>query len=85
MQNLICIAKSEGSDISTLSHFSLFRAVSAMSAPLASIRTIISVAKERQALKNLPVERLDDIGYSTQDVETEANRGVWDVPSHWKR
>nr|WP_325249670.1 DUF1127 domain-containing protein [Amylibacter sp.] len=41
--------------------------------------------KERRALTRLSNQQLSDIGITRAEADAEANRGLWDVPNHWKR
>ena len=52
--------------------------------PIALLITWASLARQRRALAALDSTQLDDIGLTAQDAEIEANRAVWDVPSHWR-
>ncbi|SDX35327.1 DUF1127 domain-containing protein [Litoreibacter albidus] len=44
----------------------------------------ISLYRQRRALAGLDDTRLNDIGVSRSDAESEALRPVWDAPQHWK-
>lgn len=44
-----------------------------------------ALRKQRAMLKSLPAERLADLGVSAKQAHQEANRPIWDVPSHWLR
>lgn len=69
----------------TLSNIGLSRIFAGKSTTRPTLQTLLAVAKERHILKNLSKERLNDIGYSEGEVNLEANRPLWDVPSHWRR
>lgn len=71
--------------MSTRPFFGILRMFDSENTRRISLRTLLSVAKERQTLKDLPAERLSDIGYSAAEAQIEANRALWDVPRHWKR
>ena len=69
----------------TLSNLGILRNTSATRHPFRTLRTMLRVANERHALKNLPADRLRDIGRTAHEAEVEANRTLWDVPNHWRR
>lgn len=71
--------------MNALSQFGILRIFNRPSVQRLSLRTLLSVAKERRDLRNLPADRLNDIGYTQTEAEKEANRPAWDVPHHWKR
>jgi uncharacterized protein YjiS (DUF1127 family) len=48
------------------------------------IATVIQTRRERVALSQLDAHRLDDLGLSPDQAQREANRPIWDVPSHWQ-
>ena len=55
--------------------------------PLRLLRQIghwAALARSRQALARLDAHLLRDIGLTRHEAETEANRALWDVPSHWR-
>ena len=85
MQNTICIAKQKGNPMFSLSQKSLSTLFMGATRPAASLRTLLSVAKERRVLKTLSQEQLSDNGYSAKEAAAEADRPMWDVPKHWKR
>ncbi|MBM7066674.1 DUF1127 domain-containing protein [Actibacterium sp. 188UL27-1] len=41
--------------------------------------------RERHRLKDLDPHMLNDIGLTSEDVRSELNRPIWDVPAHWMR
>lgn len=43
-----------------------------------------NVWRQRQALKSLNREALEDIGISYRDASNEARRSFWDAPSTWR-
>ncbi len=45
----------------------------------------LSVYRQRQRLRRLSDDLLDDIGISRDEAETEAKRRLWDAPNHWHR
>lgn len=47
--------------------------------------TMISVARQRQALGQLDQAQLNDIGVTFKAAQTESTRGFWDVPAHWTK
>lgn len=71
--------------MSILSLFGILRGFTRTQPPRTPLRTLLCVARERQTLKDLPADRLADIGYTATEAQTEANRPLWDVPRHWKR
>lgn len=44
----------------------------------------ISLLRQRQTLKSLDAQALDDIGLTRDEALTEANRSIWDAPDSWK-
>lgn len=46
---------------------------------------LLTIHRERHALKTLDAHMLDDIGITRNQAETEAERPVWDAPSRWLR
>lgn len=50
---------------------------------LAWIATVVETRRERAALAQLDASRLEDIGLTRAQADHEANRPIWDVPSHW--
>ncbi|WP_371168491.1 DUF1127 domain-containing protein [Aliiroseovarius sp. 2305UL8-7] len=51
--------------------------------PLAWLSHAFETHRERRALARLDAQRLEDIGVNYREAQREANRPVWDVPSHW--
>ncbi|MDJ1007808.1 MAG: DUF1127 domain-containing protein [Paracoccaceae bacterium] len=45
----------------------------------------MALYRQRHRLSELPDHLLDDIGVSREAAEAEADRPVWDAPSHWLR
>ena len=45
---------------------------------------IIDMWRSRQHLKRLDDRALADVGLSSKDALTEANRPIWDVPATWR-
>lgn len=41
--------------------------------------------QQRKVLSELEPHLLDDIGVTKNMADREANRPVWDIPSHWLR
>ncbi|MBK4217104.1 DUF1127 domain-containing protein [Paracoccus caeni] len=52
---------------------------------LKRIITMFDVRKTRLDLAHLSDEQLRDIGVTREQVETELQRPVWDVPNNWRR
>ena len=46
---------------------------------------MMSLHRERHALRNLDAHLLNDIGHTHASAKDEANRPVWDAPSRWLR
>ena len=46
---------------------------------------MLSLHRERHALRNLDAHLLNDVGLTHENAEDEANRPVWDAPSRWLR
>jgi len=44
-----------------------------------------STWRQRQILKSLEAEALDDIGLTKDEADKEARKPIWDVPAHWRR
>lgn len=40
--------------------------------------------RQQQALLRLDDHMLSDIGLTRSEAQTEANRPVWDAPTHWR-
>lgn len=51
---------------------------------LTVLATWAKLRRQRRHLKTLTPAQLCDIGISRSQATTEANRPVWDVPSHWR-
>lgn len=49
------------------------------------LATMIAVARQRRALRNLDDHLLHDIGVSNRDAAREAGRPMWDVPANWRK
>lgn len=52
---------------------------------IAWLKLALSVKRHRRALSDLDRHLLKDIGLSETEARQEAERPVWDVPSHWLR
>ncbi|MEP5730710.1 MAG: DUF1127 domain-containing protein [Sulfitobacter sp.] len=50
---------------------------------LGFVVSIVNLWRSRQQLKTLDDAMLADIGLSARDAQKEAQRPIWDVPSHW--
>ena len=48
------------------------------------IRTFLALDRQRRALAKLDAHLRDDLGLTEADIEREASRAPWDVPSHWR-
>lgn len=48
----------------------------------ARVWTAITVQNERQELAGLDDHMLNDIGMTREQAEAEAQRPIWDLPSH---
>lgn len=46
---------------------------------------MLSIHRERHALRHLDAHLLNDIGVTVHKAADEANRPVWDAPSRWLR
>lgn len=44
----------------------------------------IQLTRQRNALRHLSDDLLDDVGLTRDQAEAEAQRSAWDVPAHWK-
>lgn len=49
--------------------------------PVARLRTLFGVQRERRALERLDPALLDDIGVSAEEARREAARPIWDAPA----
>lgn len=52
---------------------------------IAWLKLALTVKRHRRALADLDRHLLKDIGLSESAARQEAERPVWDVPSHWLR
>lgn len=43
----------------------------------------LSLYRQRRALAQLDTHLLEDIGISRETANTEAERPIWDAPTHW--
>lgn len=55
-----------------------------LSALLAYLRRLQALRAERRALARLDDHLLADIGLTPDAARSEAERALWDVPSHWR-
>ncbi|MGL4280429.1 MAG: DUF1127 domain-containing protein [Albidovulum sp.] len=53
--------------------------------PLAWLLAAVSLRRNRRRLGALDRHLLKDIGLSETEARIEAERSLWDVPSHWRR
>lgn len=51
---------------------------------LTAARTAIGVWRQRRSLARLDAARLEDVGLTRAEAETEAGRPIWDVPANWR-
>jgi uncharacterized protein YjiS (DUF1127 family) len=61
--------------------------IAPLRAPFRLIGTLLSamaLQRHRRRLHALNDDLLDDIGLTRKDAISEANRPIWDVPSHWR-
>ncbi len=49
------------------------------------ISAMISVTRQRRALKALDTHLLRDIGVTPAQAAVEAEKPVWNVPAHWTK
>lgn len=63
----------------------VLRHSSVLASVLASLQHFHAVWCQRQALKSLDADALDDIGVTRAQAEAEAKRPVWDAPQAWRR
>ncbi len=49
------------------------------------LAAIPALHAQRRALRELDAARLDDLGLTRAEAMTEAQKPLWDVPSHWLR
>ncbi len=50
---------------------------------IARVAYALQIRKERKALAELTNAQLEDIGVTPAQAQREAQKPVWDVPSHW--
>ncbi len=48
-----------------------------------SLLNMVSLFRQRTALRELDDHLLEDIGVTRAEAEKEAARPAWDAPSHW--
>ena len=51
---------------------------------LTKLLSFAALQRQRDDLANLTSEQLADIGVSAKEASVEAQKPVWDVPSHWR-
>ena len=49
------------------------------------VMQLLTISRERHALKDMDEHILKDIGISRTAAEQEANRPAWDAPNRWMR
>jgi len=47
--------------------------------------SMMSLYRQRRALKGLDANALADLGITAQEAASEAARPIWDAPGHFKR
>jgi uncharacterized protein YjiS (DUF1127 family) len=52
---------------------------------LSAFNRLYDVWRQRQALRKLDFDALNDIGISRRDAFAEARRPFWDAPSTWRK
>lgn len=74
--------------MTTRTHTADFRPTRGAVAPqwslVRSLRDLLALHRQRQALNDLDPHLLEDIGISRDAAEAEARRAPWDVPSTWR-
>ena len=50
-----------------------------------TLRDLFDLARSRRALARLDDARLEDLGITPMEADTEARRPFWDIPSHWRK
>ena len=45
---------------------------------------VYDIWRQRQVLRKLDIDALNDIGISRKDAFAEARRPIWDVPATWR-
>lgn len=71
--------------MTTLSRIAIARRNAPRGGYVARLFAFVRLSNERKRLKSLTDAQLDDIGVSRAQAIAEANRALWDAPSHWKR
>lgn len=51
---------------------------------LTKLMAVFAVRKQRNDLANLTPDQLADIGVSQFEATREAQKSLWDVPTHWR-
>lgn len=51
---------------------------------LARINALLALWQQRRALAALDAAALRDIGITSAQAQTEAERPIWDVPANWR-
>ena len=46
--------------------------------------TLLGLYRQRRSLADMDPQRLADVGLTRDEANEEANRPIWDVPSHWR-
>nr|WP_245544296.1 DUF1127 domain-containing protein [Oceanicola granulosus] len=60
-------------------------AVRSARAPRLGLADYLALYRQRRALARLDARALADIGVSDLEARSEAQRPLWDVPTHWLR
>lgn len=50
---------------------------------LGRISEMMAVRRQRRALLSLDAHMLKDIGVTRRDAAVEAQKPIWDAPTHW--
>jgi uncharacterized protein YjiS (DUF1127 family) len=46
-------------------------------------RRMYDTWRQRQVLRDLDIDALNDIGISRKEAQAEARRPIWDAPANW--
>jgi uncharacterized protein YjiS (DUF1127 family) len=53
--------------------------------PWAKLQFAVAAYRQRQTLRRLDANALNDIGITRAQAEREASRKLWDVPANWRQ
>ncbi len=71
--------------MTTLTTIAVWRSNAPRGGYFAQLLAFVRLSNERKQLKSLTDAQFDDIGVSRDQAVAEANRALWDAPTHRKR